>query len=270
MVSDRLEYQVGEMLRLEVRIGSLMEELRVGVSEAGGVGRLVGRVAELSRHHVEGLRERQDRMGWAESPVEKSDPLDMESEYPMSAALMAMSGIVNEAVTGYAMLRSVANRHRDSSQAGEDNTADVAEAHAKGYIGVLVAMSRLLNDVVLDELDAVGVSCACTCPSCDLGVCLCAQAPRVNLADWWAEAGPISVDEGVFVHPPKLGSAAALAGLKHGDTVITADGHHIDGRDLDSLVTLQEVVRSHDHGEEILIEVRRTSGDTETISITRN
>ena len=62
------------------------------------------------------------------------------------------------------------------------------------------------------EMDLEGVECLCTCPCCGLGVCLCAQGPRRTLSDAWVEVGPISDEAEVFVHPPRLGSAAATAG----------------------------------------------------------
>jgi S1-C subfamily serine protease len=84
------------------------------------------------------------------------------------------------------------------------------------------------------------------------------------LSDAWAELGPISDETGVFVHKPRSGSAAAEAGLNHGDVVVTADG-----QELDTHFILQGVVGGHQSGEAIELRVRRGTGELEDITVVR-
>ncbi len=109
------------------------------------------------------------------------------SDYPVTTALQQASAVLNQAIIGYAMLRTIALRFRDSSLIGEGNTGDIAEQHTKNYVAAVHKVNQILHNVVLWELDRDGASCQCTCPSCGLGICMCAQGPRRTLSDTWAE-----------------------------------------------------------------------------------
>ncbi|MFQ5944459.1 MAG: PDZ domain-containing protein, partial [Anaerolineales bacterium] len=119
-----------------------------------------------------------------------------------------------------------------------------------------------LHDVVVWELDHEGLECQCICPSCGLGICLCAVSSRTILSDAWAEAGPIAVDEGVHVHPPRKGSAAANAGLRSGDVILT-----VDGQEIQTYSVLQTAVLKPDPGEQIQIGVRREPDELEDVGL---
>lgn len=186
------------------------------------------------------------------------------SEYPVTAALRHASALLNQAISGYAMLQTIALRFHDSSLIGEGNTGDIAEKHTKNYVGSVHEINRVLHNVVLWELDREGAICQCSCPSCALGVGLCAQAPRLTLSKTWSEFGPISDESAVFVHSPRLGSAAAHAGLRHGDIIVAADG-----QELESHFTLQGVIGGHQPGESIKLRIRRGSGELEEIKVVR-
>lgn len=186
------------------------------------------------------------------------------SDYPVSAALQHASATLNHAIIGYAMLRSIALRFRDSSLIGEGNTGDIAERHTKNYVGAVHRIHQILHNVVLWEMDKEGITCLCTCPCCGLGVCLCAQGPRKTLSDAWSKLGPISDETEVFLHPPRPDSAAANASLRHGDVIVA-----VDGQKLESHFTLQGVVEGHESGDAIELRVRRRSGELEEIAVTR-
>ena len=92
---------------------------------------------------------------------------------------------------------------------------------------------------------------------------MCAQGPRRTLSDIWLESGPISTESDVFVHPPRPESAADKAGLRHGDIVLG-----VDGQELESYFTLQGKVSAHKTGEEVVLQIRRSTGELEEISMT--
>jgi hypothetical protein len=161
------------------------------------------------------------------------------------------------------MLRTIALRYRDSSLIGDNNTGDMAEQHAKNYVNAVHEINRSLHNIVLWEMDKDGHQCQCTCPSCGLGICMCAQGPRRTLSDIWLEPGPISTESEVFVHSPRPDSAAEKAGLRHGDSVLAADG-----QELESHFTLQGKVSAHDSGEEVVLQIRRSTGELDEISVT--
>ena len=187
-----------------------------------------------------------------------------DNDYPISTALQQASTLMNHAIAGYAMLRSISLRFRDSALIGEGNTGEIAEQHTKNYVEAVHRIDQTLHNAVLWEMEREGVECLCTCPCCGLGVCLCAQGPRRTLSDTWIELGPISDEAEVFVHQPKSGSAAATAGLRHGDVIVAADS-----KNLESHVTLQGIVSGHETGETIKLRVRCCSGEFEEISVVR-
>jgi len=57
---------------------------------------------------------------------------------------------------------------------------------------------------------------------------MCAYGPRRTLSNIWLEPGPISSESDVFIHPPGPNRAADMAGLRHGDTVLVADGQELE------------------------------------------
>jgi C-terminal processing protease CtpA/Prc len=128
--------------------------------------------------------------------------------------------------------------------------------HTLNYSRAIQEIARILHDVVLWELDREDLECQCICPSCSIGVCLCAVSSRTALSDAWAEAGPFAVDKGIYIHPPRKGSAAASAGLQSGDVVVA-----VDGREVESYSILQTAVRERKQGQKIQLRVQRGSDE---------
>ena len=52
-------------------------------------------------------------------------------------------------ITGYAMLRSIALRFRDSALIGEGNTGDIAEQHTKNYVEAVHRIDQTLHNAVV-------------------------------------------------------------------------------------------------------------------------
>ncbi len=171
----------------------------------------------------------------------------------------------NQAVIGYSVLHSLSTRFLDSALIADEGTSyHLTRQHTQNYVQAIQQISRLLHDVVIWELDQEGLECQCICPSCGVGICVCALAGRSFLSDIWVEAGPIADDEGVYVQRPKQNSAATKAGLRRGDVILAAGGQEIE-----SYGDLQSAVRNDEPGEEIRLTVRRGSDELEEVVIVR-
>ena len=262
----RLHRHMAKLVVLEANLETTLDRLSKQVFDHPDVAALIRSFQEVSGAQRQTLEARLQAiagdMALPDGAVAEFDGGG--SAYPVSTALQHASAALNQAIIGYAMLRTIALRFRDSSLIGEGNTGDIAEQHTKNYVGAVHKINRTLHNVVLWEMDEEGATCSCTCPCCGLGVCMCAQGPRKTLSDAWTELGPISDEAEVFLHPPRPGSAAAHAGLVHGDVIVA-----VDGQELESHFTLQGVVGGHQSGETIELRVRRGSGELEDITVMR-
>ena len=109
-------------------------------------------------------------------------------------------------------------------------------------------------------MDLEGLECTCTCPSCSVGICLCAISSRARLENAWGDAGPIVIDKGITVLPPKAESPASIADLRVGDIIIAVEGHNLDKYGM-----IQDAIRSHKSGENIELLVQRQSGEQDVV-----
>lgn len=262
----RLHKQIAEMIVIETTLNALLGDLAQRSEANIEVSTVLRECEALSAVQLEALQSRFAKIGGNEFDVKVnlSGRPEHSEDYPVTAALSRAAAELNRTVFGYAMLRSVALRSRDSSLIGAENTGDLAEQHTRNYVHALHQINRILHNAVLWELDQDGEECQCTCPACGIGICMCAQGPRRTLSDIWAEAGPISDETSVLVHKPRRGSAAAEAGLKGGDRILAADS-----RELATHFVLQEVVSGHSAGEPIRLRVKRTSDDVEDVTVVR-
>lgn len=261
---NRLHYHTAYMVSLESRLDQYFLVLSQEVANHPQVSNFFNQLVSISGSQLTALKKRLDTIAWGiDLPVSNLPSFEPKnSNFPVSSALQNASALINHAIVGYAMLRSIALRYRDSSLIGDDNTGDMAERHTKSYVKAVHEINKILHNVVLWEMETDGEICQCTCPSCGLGICMCAQGPRRTLSDIWQEPGPISTENNVFVHPPRPDSAADKAGLHQGDTVLAADGE-----ELESHFTLQGKVSAHNSGEEVVLKVRRSTGEIEEVSV---
>lgn len=262
----RLHQHTASMVALESKLNLALEKLSEQVVDHPDVFELFNQFRTISESQLQALQARlKDIVGEKDVPAGDVPEFELKiGNHPVSSALQHASAFLNYVIVGYAMLRSVALRYRDSSIIGDNNTGDMAEQHTKNYVNAVHEINRSLHNVVLWEMDKDGETCQCTCPSCGLGICMCAQGPRRTLSDIWLEPGPISNESDVFLHPPRPGSAADVAGLCHGDTIVAADDQK-----LESHFTLQQVVGAHESGEKIVLQIRRSSGELEEVSVVR-
>ncbi len=263
---NRLHRHMAQMVALEASIEKTLDQLSKQASDHPNVATLVRSFNKMSGAQRQTLDARLHAVaGDIAIPDMAVDEFDGgDGRYPVSSALRHASAALNQAIFGYAMLRTIALRFRDSPMIGEGNTGDIAEQHAENYIGAVHKINQMLHNVVLWEMDREGSACLCDCPCCGLGICLCAVSARTTLSDSWAKVGPIADEAAVFLHPPRSGSAAANVGLHHGDVIVA-----VDGQELQSYSTLQSAVRGHQSGEVIELQIRRGSGELEDITVVR-
>jgi hypothetical protein len=183
------------------------------------------------------------------------------THYPVTAALQTMYSLFCEALVTYATLQPIAHRFRDSwAAADEGTTAHLSRRHTQTYARAINQISRIIHDVVLSEMEHDGLECQCTCPSCGIGVCVCAPSSRRVLSDAWHNAHPIVAAGGVPLHTPRPDSAAARAGLVTGDLIVS-----IDGRQIQDYEELQDRLRSRDPRKGITLTVQRAAGEIEDV-----
>ena len=252
---NRLQQTLASMVELESRVESAVDE-----ALARGVGhpdarQLIERIQSAVRKQHATVTRRLEIVGGDANEA-------TDDEFPASSSIRALAGLLNEAVFGYTILQPLAHRYRDSKITGEaDNTGDIVELHLNEYTTLAQELNQLVHEVVLWEQNEAGEECRCTCPSCGLGICLCAVSSRTILNESWAETVP-APSQGFAVRTPRTGSEAAAAGLRDGDVVLTANDAEIG-----SYRELQGIVRESQPGGTIKLQVQRGSGEPVELEI---
>lgn len=268
----RLQTQLAHMIALEVDIEQRLEKLIPEVSDHAEAKVLLTGFQNLSRGHRQALETRlrsiSDNPSHNEGLYAKgfvTSGLSAEGNYPVSTSLQTVYTLLNQAVIGYSVLHPLATRFLDSPYVADEGTSfHLTRQHTQNYVQAIQQISRLIHDVVIWELDLEGLECQCICPSCGVGICLCALAGKSFLSHTWVEVGPIADDEGIYVQSPKKNSAAMQAGLRRGDVILAMDGQKISAfRDL------QRCVDNAEPGKEIRLTVHRDSDKLEEVVIVR-
>lgn len=257
--AGRLQSHLTYLISLETAIERKLEQLLPEVLAHSGVTTLLTSFKSLAGNQRQALETRLQTIGGAISRTDDSSvTLSVNgsaevAKHPVSKALQTTYTLFNQAIVGYAVLHPLATRFLDSVWIAEEGTSQhLCRQHMQNYIEAIQQISHLLHDAILWELDEESLECQCVCPSCGVGVCVCALAGRSYLRDAWVEAGPIANDEGVYIQTPKQNSAAAKIGLHHGDVIIAAEGQEIE-----SYGDLQDVVGNTESGGEIHLKVLR-------------
>ena len=265
----RLLSQLANTITLEAAIEQRLKELIPEVTSHAIAGTLLSGFHTLSRYHRQALEFRLITLNGSEPPsgdtvtlYAAGNPPDA-AEYPVSSSLQEIYTLYHQALIGYAVLGSLSSRQLDSSNIADEGTSEhLAVQHTNDYVAAVQRISRLINDVLLWELDRDGAECQCCCPSCSAGICLCAAWWRNVLSDAWSKVGPIENDVGICVQLPKQGSTATQAGLVRGDVILAVEGHAIE-----SLNDVQSALRDGQPGAVIQLTVRRHSGELEEIAL---
>ena len=263
---DRLRPLLTEVLLLESAIARRVGELHERSAQCRPAAALLAEVGSLALRHADSLRERmrgapidlasdEGTADWDPAPPAPSAGLA--DAHPVSAAARDAYVLVQRAAIAYEALVPISNRLRDSwVMADEGTTSHIARQHMHDYIAIAGRLLALMHDLLIGELEDDGVLCACTCPSCSLGVCVCGPGAYSVFREAVFAAHPSLVSQGLYLHPPRPGSAAAAAGLLHGD-LITA----VDGVPVELLTQLSRLLREHEPGDVMQFTVFRSHGE---------
>lgn len=258
-LSDRLRTALIELMDVESTIQTTLSDLRRLVEPHPAASARVADIEVLARGHVDAIRARLSSAGDVAVPLNptsaRSDRDWLSDLHPVSSSLRIAYALLHEAIIGYSMIQPIASRFRDSwAAAKEGTTAHLARQHTQDYVAAAGWIMEMIHDVVIWELDEGGLECRCTCPSCSIGVCLGPASARSIVAQAQSAALPAEVRSGIYVHPPRAGSAAAEAGLRRGDLILAVNGTRID-----SLSRLQTEVRNCEPGHQMKFRVQRVA-----------
>lgn len=268
---------VADMLAVETEIEEILTRMPASHEEHVEAASVVGRLRTSVKRHRENLQQRLLNIGQSREEIARMAPGAKEGDASgrqvsqgVSGALRILHGLVNQAIFGYAALHAVAHRFFDSR--GQGNTADLAENHLREYAQAAQGLIQLVSDAAVWELGKLGHECQCKCPSCGLGVCLCSPHGRNTVADVWRETGAARAEQrepGIRVRQPRTDSAAGHAGLHAGDFVVAVDDREIGDENWDSIDAIQDAIKKHQPGEVVRFRIRRASGGSEEVSVTR-
>jgi len=260
---DRLRPLLTELLLLECAIAGHVDRLRQPAAQRAQAAALLTELESLAVRHADALRTRmrapiapnEGAAEWCPAPPAASAGLAL--AHPISAAVRDAYVLAQRAAIAYATLLPISNRLRDSwVMADEGTTSHIARQHMQDYIAMAGRVLTLMQHLLIDELEAQGVVCNCTCPSCGIGVCVCGPGAYGVFREAVMAAHPSPVAGGFSLHPPRPGSAAAAAGLLPGD-VISA----VDGEPVEQLTQMTRMIREHEPSDAMQFTVRRRHGE---------
>ncbi|RIL02069.1 hypothetical protein DCC78_08325 [bacterium] len=197
----------------------------------------------------------------ASASSDSAPPLS--SKETLTASLAGLYASLHHAAFAYAVLHARAHRAFDS--AGEGNTADLAETHMRECLAAAGNVIRLVSHAAVAELERDGHECRCVCPSCGLGICLCARHGEETVVRRLEETAGSTAIPGIEVRMPRAGSPASAAGLREGDRIMAAEG-----RDIASNADLQTTVRSAAPDAPIRLQVARPPDNVFEVIISRS
>lgn len=247
-VSETLHVALRGLLVHERVIESTTANLFGRVSDHFPTRDLFADIRQTSSEHQAAIRERiritPDDTPATEIPAPQNAPLEFADFHPIADSHCAIYSLLGEAVIRYSATQSISTRSADSwAVSDKGTTGHIARDHVQDYVAVMGRLVNLTHDAVIWELEKDELECRCVCPSCGVGVCLCAVAARGVLSTALAGALPRAAEAGIEVLRPRSGSAAESAGIVEGDRVVA-----IDGVAIDSIPPLQGAIRDHETG----------------------
>ncbi len=229
---ERIFLALTDLMAQEKRVELTAEGLRQDAAEHPGASQLLTELEGMARNHLNTLRERRQTAPTDDPSTPPPHVLDrtpFTQLHPVSGALRVAYTVIQDALLRYSLLEPTSHRALDSwAMANEGTTSHIGRQHTQDYTALSGRITAFMHDVVLWELDRDGFYCACTCPSCSIGLCLCAVSSRSILSESWMAAIPPVAEEGLEVKPPRPGSAAAAAAFIPGDIIVAIDGERVD------------------------------------------
>lgn len=267
-LTERNRIALAELLALECSIEGRLNQLAIQAGPSPLASGLLRETARFAQEHQAAVRRRlaaaglcpeQQAPGPVPAPAAGATLADL---HPASAALRDAYALVSQGMIGWATLFPLAIHVRDSWVAADgETTAHLVRRHGQEYMAAAGRILALLPGVLIDELNAAGIECHCTCPGCSIGLCLDAASMRGLLAEALMAARPPVVEDGVKLTLPRAGSAVARSSLRVGDAIVGADGQR-----LETIGQLQRAIAGHAPGDCIQLSVRR-GGDELTIPV---
>lgn len=258
-LSERNRVGLVELLALERFIEARLDDLVAQAESSPRAAELLRELATVARQHRDAVYGRLAAARLChedEAPcmaAASTAPGPLAALHPASAALRDAYALVSQGLIGWATMFPLAMHVRDSwVVANSDTTAHILRRHTQDYAAAAGRILAVLPDVLIDELNAAGIECGCTCPGCSIGLCLDAVSMRGLLAEALAAARPPGVSHGVKLTVPREGSAVARSPLRVGDIILA-----VDGQKLETVGQLQRAISNHAPGEPIQLAVRR-------------
>ena len=222
-LSERLRTAIIELMDVEATIRATMSDLQGLVKSHPVATALLSDIESQAGDHIDVIQTRlrsaddNDVVLPAKAASARADRDWLSHQHPVSSSLRIVYGLLNEAIIGYSMIQPIATRFRDSWViADEGTTAHLARRHTQDYLAAAGRIMQLIHDAVIWELDAEGLECRCTCPSCGIGVCVGPESCRSIVTQAQSAAMHLEGQTGIYVHSPRHSSAAAEAGLRVG------------------------------------------------------
>lgn len=261
----RLQTYMADVLVLENEAHKRLRVWATRVSAHSEVRAVVDRLATLVQSQTEAWRARLQAVGGRFAPPkQKSLNGKLTIQVPAHRGANTVSATIHEIITTYTHLASeYAKIHAIAHRFFDRATADLAEGHMRAYVNVIRDLNRLVSDVVVWELSRRGQECRCQCPSCGLGVCVCAPHGTLTVEEVWGQP-PSTPLPGMRVRPPRANSPAAKAGLRAGDVVAA-----VDDQEIHSVDDMQLAIRTHNPGEQFRLRVRREPNEIFEVTVTR-
>ena len=248
---------VQQLMELEARIADQAAELsKIAAGSQPALARIGDELQARAREHRQALEAARERVDAVAPRL---------ADLPSARAVLPLYASLNEAVLAYAALHALAHRAFDSL--GDGNTADLAESQLRAYAGAIQELDIIASDAVVLESSELGTDCRCGCPACGLGLCLCSPHGANTVRQAWRETLPPADEGGLRVRPPRSGSETERAHLRAADRVVAIDGTAIPN-DLDA-ASVQAAIRAHGSGEELLLTIRSSDGNTREVTVRR-
>jgi len=261
---NRLQQRLADMVTLEIQNAEILDQGLTQIRGHEGAAETVERLQTMVGAQREALRNRLLAIGGKDSHSGETNPVvSMRQSISGSdnrvAALHGIHTALNHAAFGYGIIHATAHRFFDVE------TADLAEAHLRAYTGAVQEVNQLIADVVVRELGKEGLDCQCSCPSCQLGVCVCAPHGTATVMQAWVETAPATAEEGVILRSPRANSAVDNSDLREGDVILAVDDQAIG-----SVPQLQAAIRDREPGQEMKFQIRRGQDSLQEVTVVRS